>query len=397
MSMNNKTTGKLNPEIGLALLQPALLAENLAIGKIDPESGAALLHLAGEIGADPLSAHRFEEFYHRLFEQLGFPRSAPELFPNELPGWTEAKTWGFYALLVIAGFPFGIRHFADCGMPREVADGALIDLSVWLTHFRKNRKITGISPRILDWECGLLNGGLYRLGRLQFGICPFHEELYVYRHRQTRQVQALAADGIKFNADGQYDGVDGHFAAQTWISRLTRDARQVSGNPITPQGNAENRVVTLPLELWEEVLTPHDRCIDTHIPEGEPLTTAGCDAAMRQAVDFFPKFFPDQPVKAFRCISWLLDNQYEKILKAESNILRFQRELYLFPVNESGNDSYWRIFGEDGLKNGPAHAPRTNSMQTAMAAFLEHGGVLRSGGGFFLIDDLPFGNQVYRV
>ena len=92
-----------------------------------------------------------------------------------------------------------------------------------------------------------------------------------------------------------------------------------------------------------------------------------------------------------------LNAQYEKILKPGSRIVAWMRQYYLFPIPESAADSLWRVFGEEGLKNGLANAPRNTSMQRNVAAFLEQGGILRSGGGFILPEDLAqYGNAPYR-
>jgi len=72
-----------------------------------------------------------------------------------------------------------------------------------------------------------------------------------------------------------------------------------------------------------------------HIPSGDPLTTDSCESSFRQALDFFERHFPDEPVAAFVCHSWLLDPQLGEYLPADSNIMRFQRRFELGPLNPS--------------------------------------------------------------
>jgi len=124
--------------------------------------------------------------------------------------------------------------------------------------------------------------------------------------------------------------------------------------------------------------------MDTHIPEDGPMSIEACTESFEMVLIFFSKYFSERPFKAFDCHSWFLDNQYQKILAASSNIVKFQNRLYLYPTESDGDDSYWRIFGADGIKKGIENVPRKTSMQKKVAEFIENGGYLRSGGGFLI-------------
>jgi len=300
-------------------------------------------------------------------------------------------------LLALSGVMQSKKYFKDLNMPKDVAEGAFKDISLWVKHYKNNLGIAGLTTRTLRWECSLLKGKLFRIGRLQFNIMPFEGNIVVYRNKLTNQVQALAADGIELNLSGQFFGVDGELdKTGVWTSRLLRNEQQVSGNPVSPLGNIEHKIISLNLSEWDEVLAHGDSVLDTHIPAGESFTPQACADSLNCAIEFFAKYFPEKHFKGWACHSWFLDNQYETILSENSNIVKFQRELYLYPISESGEDSYWRIFGENGMKNGIKNAPRNTSMQKAVAEFIEKGGKLRAGGGFFLKDDTPWGRQFYR-
>ena len=172
---------------------------------------------------------------------------------------------------------------------------------------------------------------------------------------------------------------------------------KVTGNPVSPDGFASKEKLTLELSEWREVLVPGEPVIEIHIPEDGPMTVEACADAIERALKFFPEYFPDKPFKGFACESWLFDPHFVSMLKPESNIIKFQKEFYLFPVELSGEDTVWRIFGEKGLEHGLANAPRKSSMQKACAEFMERGGFFRSGGGFYLLEDLPYGRTVYRI
>jgi GNAT-like C-terminal domain/N-acyltransferase N-terminal domain len=74
--------------------------------------------------------------------------------------------------------------------------------------------------------------------------------------------------------------------------------------------------------------------VDLHIPDAGPLTPEAVDASLERARAFFPRHFPEQPLVAFSCGSWLLDPQLREYLPETSNIVRFQRRFELEPYEE---------------------------------------------------------------
>lgn len=64
--------------------------------------------------------------------------------------------------------------------------------------------------------------------------------------------------------------------------------------------------------------------IGVHIPSGEPLTVAECEASFALARVFFKKYFPDYQYRFYTCHSWLLDPALRRILPLKSNIVQFQ-------------------------------------------------------------------------
>ncbi|OGV39351.1 MAG: hypothetical protein A2020_08980 [Lentisphaerae bacterium GWF2_45_14] len=361
-----------------------------AIGEIDSENLLYLESLARRVSEDEALLKLFVDLYQCIY------KGGEVSLPEEIEAMKN-DSYGFYALLALAGLPEAEKHFNKFGIPEDIRRGAYVDTGIWIKHFYVNTGRRGISPRILGWELGLFKGNLYRIGRLQFGIKPFYHQARALRNIKNRKVQAFASPGMKFNGEGLCDGVDGHFdGAGAWESEYIVSGNSVTGNPVSSDGFAARQKLTLNLSEWEEVLAPGDPVIDVHIPEGGPMTLEACADAMDRALKFFPEYFPDKPFKAFACESWIFDPHFALILKPESNIVKFQKEYYLFPIECSGEDTAWRIFGENGLVNGLANAPRNSSMQKACAEFMERGGFFRSGGGFYLLEEMPYGRAVYR-
>ena len=121
-----------------------------------------------------------------------------------------------------------------------------------------------------------------------------------------------------------------------------------------------------------------------------------CKDAFAQARRFFPRIFPAGHFRGFLCVSWLLDPVFPEILKPESNIVKFQREFYCFPVPDAHSEAVWRVFGTETIDLKTT--PRDNSVRRAMAAHLDKGGAFKDGGGFILNDEIArYGEAPYRT
>ena len=224
-----------------------------------------------------------------------------------------------------------------------------------------------------------------------------------YRNRLTGEVVALSEPGLVYRADGQHNGSAGIFDAEgCWTSSLVQKDGAVVGCPISPWGFALQEEVRLPTDDWSLVLMPNSPCLDIHIPSGSPMDFEHCGDSLRQALEFFPRHFPDKPFVGLACHSWILDNQFPDLLPPSSNLVRFEREGYLFPVARSGG-AIRAVFGygfaeEEGTVSADdlARLPRRTGMQKAFAEHMNAGGRFRGGGFFLLNGDLAWGKQVYR-
>ncbi|HXT34515.1 MAG TPA: hypothetical protein VN837_02965, partial [Chloroflexota bacterium] len=110
---------------------------------------------------------------------------------------------------------------------------------------------------------------------------------------------------------------------------------------------------------------------------------------------FFSTHFPDRPLVAFACKSWLLDPLLDGLLPPGANLVRFQRQMYLVPLPGNQEDALEWVF--DGKQANLAVAPRDTSLRRAVLIHIEKGGQLRGGGCFLFPEDLPaWGTAMYR-
>ena len=392
-----KDSEKTFPHGKLPFLRTEQIEKSAKLGNLDAETVKYLVEKAvPEIEKDSYLIRLIWHEYHLLYLSDRPLKSNAAKLPH-LENLIGEFAYAFNLLLVLAGYTHAIKLHKKLGIPDDIAKDTYSDLAVWCSFYRESRKVTGLTTRILGWMQKHLSGKLFRVGRLQYVWSEFPGKIVVYRSRKTGLLQALAEDELNFNSAGQFDGVDGIYDKKgVWTSRLECGNSLVSGNPVSPLGFAEKRKITLNLSEWEKVMSHGDKVLDIHIPAIGPMTIELCADSINRASDFFTEYLSERHFKAFSCCSWFLDMQFEEFLSETSNVIRFQREFFLYPIPVGASESLWRIFGEGALKSHVKDYPRNTSMQKSAAAFLEEGGHLRAGGSFYLKDDLPFGRQLYR-
>lgn len=322
------------------------------------------------------------------------PRAAIAAWPS-LAEVFGGKDNLFYLLVLLSGMPELQRRYAEHEVPACVARDTLFDIERWMRVHQAKHGAWGLAPDRLNWLRNHMRGELYQLGRLQFQFGAFAPGFQVFRHRGTGSVIAFADAGLHFRADGQIDGAGGVVDPDGgWFSHLEADETEVRGFPILPQGVARHEALTLPRNAWERVLAAGDPVLHLHIPAGSPMEFAACGESLQQALAFFPRHFPEKPFVAFACSSWLLDSQLEQMLPAESNLVRFLREMYLLPSRSGGGGTLERVFGTSTID--PRTAPRDTTLRRAIADHLLAGGHLRGARCFLFPRDLDWGSQVYR-
>lgn len=80
-----------------------------------------------------------------------------------------------------------------------------------------------------------------------------------------------------------------------------------------------------------------DFCLHCHIPEAGPLLPVEVAASFAHALEFFPRYYPDEPYTTAMCGSWLLDDQLADYLPADSNMVRFLHLFHLIGTPDPGD------------------------------------------------------------
>ncbi len=302
-----------------------------------------------------------------------------------------------YLLALISGYDRMQRIHEEHDIPEDVIAATLSQIELYFRQTTDEQGYPEVPPRLIAWLMNHYTGIIYKLARLQFQFGDSRYDIHVFRHRESDRVRALSADGVRFRSDGQIlrpgDAPDG-----SWEARFTVEDGIARGTPIVPEGHALAEEMSLPLDEWDEVLAPGDPVLHIHIPGGESMDFDRCGEAFERALDFFPRHFPDYQFNAFTCGSWILNTAIQDLASPQSNMVRFQREVYLFPIGLSDDSLPAGLFG-GLLREMPddlSTAPRETSLQRAYLDAVEAGEYQAGGGGCFLLpEDVDWGKQIY--
>lgn len=125
------------------------------------------------------------------------------------------------------------------------------------------------------------------------------------------------------------------------------------------------------LEYEKSVFRGAD-AISVHIPSDADLSPAAIDASLRQARDFFAKYFPAYACATYYCCSWLLSPALKKLLPAQSKILLFQRRFNILSTDEAPESYKQWVFKNKNL--APEDFPENTSLQKSMKRYVLQGG-----------------------
>jgi len=383
-------------EQALPFLQPGFIEQAGQEVLLTEDMIRELVAFATRIATDEYVVAFFWYSHFRILNDPTLTLSWEEQWPP-LDEYLGQEAGLLNVLVMLSVVPEMRETYHRLGIPDELVRETVADLRLWMEtdlYYQRYRR-WGITPWIARWLCHHWQGKILQLGRLQFSLGKFGGRLRAYRHSKTRELLALANAGIRYGEDGNiWCDLCGN-EAEAWTSTLEIHNNAVIGNPITPDGFAHRKSRRLSLDEWELVMAPGDDMLIIHVPASGPLTFEDCGESFRRALEVFPLHFPDFKFRGFYTGTWLLDTRLQTLLPSEANIVRMQREMYLYPGLQGDNHEYYeRVFGW-GVTDINS-VPWKTSLQKAVGNYLNKGGHFHGGYCFLLKEDFRWGSQVYR-
>lgn len=223
------------------------------------------------------------------------------------------------------------------------------------------------------WDMNFYTCSIFQMDRFLFIPCRFGDAFTMYRNKTSGKVAALSHAGEEFRRDGQINGINGVYDTEKAFTSVWRETENdISANPINPMGFVERDTVTLLKEEWAEALRQGDMLLALHVPSGPGYNPERLKNSMLLALQFYQDYFPELAIKGFWSESWLYDSRLSLVLDNEtSNIIKVQRQFYLYPVKEGDGMLRYEVFGD--WKAEADKAELKTSLQRAAAAYMSTG------------------------
>ena len=223
------------------------------------------------------------------------------------------------------------------------------------------------------WDMNFYTCAIFLMDRFLFIPCRFEDNFTMYRNVKTKKVIALRFAGEEFRRDGQLNGINEVYDEYgKFTSEWEEGENSITANPISPMGYVKNKKITLNKNEWKSELQQGDILLALHVPSGPGYNTARLKNSMQLAVKFYDKYFPELVIKGFWSESWLYDSRLSLVLDNDkSNIIRVQRQFYLYPIKEGDSMLRYEVFGD--WKADPNKVELKTTLQKAAHDYMKTG------------------------
>lgn len=371
---------------------------------IPEEAVVELAEIASMVRGDEILSAVFTEFHEKTAIRGEWHREwTPLPFDPHVEAVLGERTSMFYVLAYLAAVPHTEKLYIKQGYGMDVFRDTMSDFRIWLSHVRDRDGHWGFDRFMWIWLH--LTGILFRIGRLQFILRDFEDGVKAFRQRSDGRLLLMAdpeirlrADGYAFGAgkswwDDEKDQADKNSDDEGWLPVYEETGDGWKGNPVSPYGYGVRPEVSLPRSEWDLILQKGDTILDLHIPRKDPFTVEACADSYCRALAFFKQHWPEKTVIAGFCHTWFFTPQLQQILPAESNIVRFQREFYLYP-HPGGPGFLWNfVFSEK--ERDLATAPRDTSLRRDVLDWLSQGKEMFDLPGLMFHGSEEWGSQPY--
>lgn len=235
------------------------------------------------------------------------------------------------------------------------------------------------------WTVNYLNGGVFTIGRFVYRPRIYQGPIRtVLKDKITGETVLLYGPGYRVRKDGHIDGTN-DISEDDCIITVYDEGEEIITAHASHDGIVEISPQSFSLKRYEKMFTKGELYLEIHIPSGSHLTNDVVLSSYKEALEFYSSYTEYRP-KALICTTWLLDNDFDKLLPMNSNILSFQRKYAIYPIKTDGSGVFsFMLFGD---KNDPDTWQTNTSFQRSMKEFLISGGKTHENGGIILPCDI---------
>lgn len=351
-----------------------------------------LMNIAEKIKNDKQLFDIYTEFYSSyidsgywttVWEQLNIHPYVEEVFGK------HASL--FYLHAALEKLPFTEKRYSELGIGQDIFAETLRDIGVWVQN--AYNLVGYYCIRNFSWIWRHLEARLFRLGRMQYIAVPFKGEVKGFYNSRKNTVLLLCNSGMELRANGDMQGVCGkEKTSDGFVTEYSETEEFYIGNPVTPYGKGLREQIRLKKDEWRKVLDKGDYMLEIHIPRDGDFDLESIKNSYIQAKEFFRKHFPEIDAKGMVCHTWLFTPQLQDMLPKTSNIVKFQRQFYLYPT--SGSVKFLWNFVFDELTEVKDAKPDTH-LRRQVLNYLNEGKEIFDMNGIFLDIGGSFGDSSY--
>ncbi|MEK6991707.1 acyltransferase domain-containing protein [Paenibacillus sp. FSL K6-1566] len=352
-----------------------------------------LMDIADKINHDPQLFEIYWEFYKSYIDSGYWTTIWEPLtihpYVKEVIG-KEASL--FYLHAALQRLPLTEQKYSEKGLSQELFVETLKDIGVWVQHAFHLVGYYAIGN--FSWIWRHLEAKMFRLGGMQFMATPFSGIVKGFYNIKEDAILLLCGEGMELRANGDMQGVcNQEKTTDGYVTEYQETEDYFLGHPITPIGKGIRQQVKLKKTEWKKVLDKDDILLEIHIPRDTAFDMESLKDTYRQAKEFYATYFPEIESKGMVSHSWLFTPQLRELLPPSSNIVRFQKQFYLYPT--AGSERFLWNFVFNEMTEVKEAKPDT-LLRKQVLSYLEEGKEIFDMNGIFLDICGDFGTVVYE-
>ena len=269
------------------------------------------------------------------------------------------------------------------GISEDKIQGALRYFTSGLDSFRRVYKRDGYMG--YWWQSRVVNSNIIPVGCCNIEVLGNMNEGAIVFVSEKGESIALAHNrnfhnsGFPLGAK-YFEDENGSFYAE-----VVETEDSYIGYPYLENGYASKEKITLPKAIWEKKISPNDRVIKLHIPQGTKFTSEIVEKSLNEAVELVKEYYPEEKPQAICCFSWLCDPQLAEILPESSNIANFGKRFSRFAQKSAGKDALKFVFGIADENPDFESLPEDTSLYRALKNYYKAGKAIYETSGYILI------------